>query len=313
MPSAFTPRRMLLAGRDAADLAADLADALPELDTRTVKHGPLSPEDAAWADGYTGFTVPPNLADSSIRWVHLPMAGVDRVVEELAGQDVVLTRTVGSMPHAIGTYVLAHLLAEAWHLREYAALQSRAEWQPLPSARVAARSVVVLGTGHIGAGVARVLRGAGYRAVGVNTRGGEAGDFDDVVALADAGPHLTACDALVNALPLTAATRGLVDAELLDRLDGAVVINVGRGATTDPDDLRAALDSGRVRHAVLDVFETEPLPATDWRWTHPAVTVTPHVSGPTEREDVVAAIVEAYEAFTSGRRPPLAVTVDRGY
>lgn len=313
MPDLFLPRRMLLAGRDATRLAADLADALPELATRTVRHGPLSAQDAAWADSYTGFTVPPNLADSGVRWVHLPMAGVDRVVTELAGRDVVLTRTVGSMPDAIGTYVLAHLLADAWHLREYADQQARAEWQPLTPARVPRRTVVVLGTGQIGAGVARALRGAGYRVVGANTRGTPAEGFPEVVALTEAGPQLATCDALVNALPLTDATRDLVDATLLDHLDGAVVVNVGRGATLVAADLRSALDSGRVRRAVLDVFETEPLPATDWRWTHPWVTVTPHVSGPTEPEDVVEAIVEAYRAFATGQRPPLTVALDRGY
>lgn len=307
------PQRMLLAGRDAAGLAADLATALPALETRTVRHGELSAEDAAWADSYTGFTVPPNLADSGIRWVHLPMAGVDRVVEDLAGRDVLLTRTVGGMPRAIGSYVLAHLLADAWHLREYAAQQLEARWEPLPSARVAGKTVVVLGTGEIGSGVAAALRGGGYRVVGANTRGTPAEDFDDVVPLADAGPHLASCAALVNALPLTDGTRDLVDATVLDQLDGAVVVNVGRGATLVPADLRAALDAGHVRRAVLDVVETEPLPADDWRWRDPRVTVTPHISGPTEPEDVVEAIVEAHAALLAGRPPTHVVDLGRGY
>lgn len=307
------PSRLLLAGRDAARLAADLAGALPAVETRTVAHGDLTPEDAAWAEGYCGFTVPANLAASGVRWVHLPMAGVDRVAPALRGTDVVLTRTVGGMPRAIGSYVLAHLLADAWQLREYAAQQARAEWRPLGPARVDGRSVVVLGTGEIGSGVAEVLRAAGYRAVGVNTHGRAAAAFDDVVALADAGPHLASCTALVNALPLTDGTRGLVDGRMLAQLDGAVVVNVGRGATLEPEDLRAALEAGHVRHAVLDVLETEPLPAADWRWSHPRVTLTPHVSGPTEHDDVVAALVAAHTALTEGRRPPHVVDLDRGY
>jgi len=310
---AFTPRRMLLAGHDAERVAADLARALPELETRTVRHGPLTEEDAAWADSYVGFTVPPGLERSGIRWMHLPMAGVDRVVADLAGTDVVLTRTVGAMPRRIGSYVLAHLLADAWHLREYAAQQLAAQWQPLEPARIAGRTVAVLGTGEIGSGVGQALRAGGYRAVGVNTRGTAAPAFDDVVALADAGPHLAECAALVAALPLTDATRGLVDADLLGRLDGAVLVNVGRGASLVPDDLRAALDAGHVRRAVLDVHESEPLPAEDWRWRDPRVTVTPHISGPTEPRDVVEAVLAAYEALAAGRRPPLAVDLGRGY
>lgn len=309
----FHPQRMLLAGRESNRLAADLADALPALETRTVRHGPLSAENAEWADSYTGFTVPPNLAESGIRWIHLPMAGVDRVLADLTGRDIVLTRTVGGMPRAIGSYVLAHLLAGAWHLREYAAQQLSAHWEPLESARVAGRTVVVLGTGEIGSGVAGALRPAGYRVIGANTRGTPAEAFDDVIALDDAGAHLASCTALVNALPLTDGTQDLINETLLSRLSGAVVVNVGRGASLVPGHLRAALDAGHVRRAVLDVHETEPLPAEDWRWTHPRVTVTPHVSGPTEPEDVVEAIVEAHEAFTAGRCPPHVVDLGRGY
>lgn len=313
MPDLFLPRRMLLAGRDATRLAADLADALPELATRTVRHGPLSAQDAAWADSYTGFTVPPNLADSGVRWVHLPMAGVDRVVTELAGRDVVLTRTVGSMPDAIGTYVLAHLLADAWHLREYADQQARAEWQPLTPARVPRRTVVVLGTGQIGAGVARALRGAGYRVVGANTRGTPAEGFPEVVALTEAGPQLATCDALVNALPLTDATRDLVDATLLDHLDGAVVVNVGRGATLVAADLRSALDSGRVRRAVLDVFETEPLPETSRFWSHPKVVLTPHNAADTDPDEISKYVARQIARFEAGGALENVVDRGRGY
>jgi len=311
--SGFRPKRMLLAGRDARRLAAELAVALPALETRTVQHGPLSAEEAAWADCFAGFSAPPNLGDSGIRWIHLLTAGVDRVVAGLAGRDVVLTRTLGGMPRAIGSYVLAHLLADAWHLREYAAQQLSAHWEPLESVRVAGRTAVVLGTGEIASGVAQALRPAGYRVIGVNTRGTPAAAFDDTVALPDAAPHLASCSALVNALPLTNATRDLVDETLLGELAGAVVVNVGRGATMVPDHLRAALDAGHVRRAVLDVHEIEPLPPEDWRWSHPHVTVTPHVSGRTAPEEVVAAIAAGYEALVADRRPPHDVDIARGY
>lgn len=308
-----TPRRMLLAGRHATRLATDLATALPELETRTAPHGTLTADDAAWADSYTGFTLPPNLADSGVRWVHLPMAGVDHIAGRLTGSDVVLTRTIGSMPRSIGSYVLTHLLADAWQLREYDAQQARGQWQEREPAPIDDRSVVVLGTGQIGAGVARALRAADHRTIGVNTRGGTNPDFDQVLALDDAATALGSCAALVNALPLTDATRGLVDASMLRRLTDAVVVNVGRGATVVAEDLRAALEAGYVRRAVLDVVETEPLPAGDWRWTHPGVTVTPHVSGPTRHEDVVAAIVDAYRALAAGKVPPHTLNRDRGY
>lgn len=301
---------MLLTGHLADRLADSLSTALPELATRTAQPDRLSAEDAAWADSYVGRTVPTNLARSGVRWVHVPAAGVERVVTNLPS-GIMLTRTIGSMPRSIGGYVLAQLLAHRWRLRDYAAHQSDARWQPLPVGRVGGRSVVVLGTGEIGSGVGRVLRSAGYRVVGVNTRGTPAADFDDVAALADV--DLSSCLALVNALPLTPATDGLIGASVLDRLRDAVVINVGRGSTIVTEDLRAALEAGSVARAVLDVFEAEPLPAEDWRWRHPLVVVTPHVSGPTYPEDVVEAIVECYQAFAAGLRPPHTADLGRGY
>lgn len=307
--------RMVLSGPLAAPVAERLAELVPDLATRVVPAGPLTPDDLAWADSWSGFDLPANLPRSRVRWVHSMAAGVDSMVGALAEEPgpLVLTRTVGAMPARIGTYVLAHVLDDALRLGDYRAQQARGEWRQLPTDDVAGRTAVVLGTGTIGSGVAAALRGAGLRVVGASRSGTPRPAFDDVVGLDELAPVLPACDVLVCALPLTGTTRGLVGNALLGRLGGSLVVNVGRGACVDPVALHGALDAGRVRRAVLDVVETEPLPAGDWRWSHPGVTLTPHVSGPTLPDDVAPAIARNRELLAAGVVPETAVDPRRGY
>lgn len=307
--------RMILSGPLAAPVADRLAELAPDLATRVVPAGPLAAADLAWADSWSGRDLPANLPRSRVRWVHSMTAGVDTMVGALADAagPLVLTRTIGAMPARIGTYVLAHVLDDALRLGDYRAQQTRGEWRQLPADDVPGRTAVVLGTGAIGSGVAAALRGAGLRVVGANRGGTPRPAFDDVVGLDALPAVLPACDVLVCALPLTETTRGLVEEALLGRLGGALVVNVGRGACVDPVALRGALDAGRVRRAVLDVVETEPLPAGDWRWSHPRVTLTPHVSGPTLPDDVAPAIVRNRELLAAGVVPGTAVDLRRGY
>ncbi|RPF26181.1 NAD(P)-dependent oxidoreductase [Georgenia muralis] len=322
----FLARRLLLAGELAPAVAEHLHERPgepdqpdgtdpgrgPDLELR-VLDAAATADDLAWADSFSGVAAPPGLTTAGIRWVHTMAAGVDGMVAALTGSDVVLTRTIGSMPRAIGTHVLAHVLPGLTHVADYRAQQDRHEWRRLEPARVERRRAVVLGTGEIGAGVAEVLRAVGFAVTGLSRSGRDRPGFDRVVALADGAADLVASDLLVLALPLTESTRGLVGPVVLGSLRGAVVVNVGRGATLDPGALRAALDAGSVRRAVLDVVETEPLPAEDWRWDHPGVTLTPHVSGPTEAADIAAELLAVRADLAAGRRPPTTVDLGRGY
>ena len=119
---------------------------------------------------------------------------------------------------------------------------------------------------------------------------------------------------LVNLLPLTAATNGILNATLFDRLaPGAAVINFGRGGHLQEGHLLAALQSGRLSHAVLDVFNEEPLPAGHPFWSHPRITVLPHVAASTDPESAAPIAAQNIAAFRAGRALTGVVSRSLGY
>ena len=112
---------------------------------------------------------------------------------------------------------------------------------------------------------------------------------------------MASAQVVINLLPLTPQTRGLINAEWLARLPrGAGLVNLARGAQVVDDDLLAALDAGQLGHAVLDVFHTEPLPANHRFWTHPKVTVLPHTAAQTDARSAAAVVARNIEALASG-------------
>ncbi|HMZ00448.1 MAG TPA: NAD(P)-dependent oxidoreductase, partial [Burkholderiaceae bacterium] len=134
----------------------------------------------------------------------------------------------------------------------------------------------------------------------------------DVRGGADAlAPLLADSDIVVNLLPLTPATRGLIDAGFIAQLPpGAALVNLARGAHVIDADLLAALDSGRLDHAVLDVFATEPLPIDHPFWRHPRVTLLPHAAALTDARSAAAVVAANLLALAEGRA--LVGVVDRG-
>jgi phosphoglycerate dehydrogenase-like enzyme len=139
--------------------------------------------------------------------------------------------------------------------------------------------MVVVGMGKIGTEIARLARVLGLHVVGVRRSAAKTEHVDEMRTPAELAALLPACDWLVIACPLTDETRGMVDASLLARLrPGARFINIGRGEIVDEPALIAALESGQLGGAYLDVFAQEPLPPDSPLWTLPNVVVTPHNS-----------------------------------
>jgi phosphoglycerate dehydrogenase-like enzyme len=237
-----------------------------------------------------GMPKPLFLAARRLRWVHTATAGVASLLfPEMMAADVALTNSAGIYGPPIAEHILAGVM---YFLRGFdvaGVLQRRGAWDPRPFATGAAwvREVaecrgLVLGTGGIGTEVARRFTALGARVTGVRrhpARGAPPG-FARVVALDAIDNEIGAADVFVLAAPLTPETRMVLTAERIARLPRqAIVCNVSRGALLDEPALTAALEAGRIRGAVLDVFAKEPLAPESALWQMPRVLQTPHVSG----------------------------------
>lgn len=209
----------------------------------------------------------------------------------------------------------AHALVRASRQFDgYERLQREGKWEPLPELDRSLWPVGVLGMGVMGARVAQSLAGLDYPVAGWS-RSGKAPAGVQAFGGAQALPDFLArTRVLINTLPLTDDTRDLMRHETLSQLmPGAYVINMGRGAHLVEEDLLALLQSGHVSGATLDVFRTEPLPAGHPFWTHPRVTVTPHIAALSLRRETIAQVAGKIRAFIKGEQVSGLVQRDRGY
>ncbi|NCD18367.1 MAG: hypothetical protein EOL89_00020 [Actinobacteria bacterium] len=260
------------------------------------------PSDAEirWADCFSAFRWP-SAVTVTPPWIHSMGIGVDGFLANGPVPEL-LTNTVGQMPQRMGQFVLSVILSHVHRLGEYASLQHRHKWEPRDH-RAWPAAVLLLGTGAASQGVARALKAHGTTIVGMNRRGTPTEGFDEVVTWEQACGRAASFAVVVGVLPLTGATRRMVDQRLLSGLDGALLVNVGRGATIDETALRVALDGGTVEAAHLDVHVHEPLQPLSWMWDHPGVRITPHVAALTTPEEAALALLEAAWSIRAGREP----------
>jgi glyoxylate/hydroxypyruvate reductase len=215
------------------------------------------------------------------------------------------------MVHAMAETVIASVID--WHRLRYLyrAQQRERAWkwqrQRLPSDR----TVGLLGLGELGAHAAARLVALGFNVCGWSRRPKQ---IAGVHCSTDLGEVLQRSDAVVCLLPLTPQTRGVLNGAALARMrEGGCLVNVARGAHVVLPDLLAALETGQLAHAYLDVFETEPLPADSPLWGHPGLTITPHVAALTEPRTAIAKIVQNVERVRRGEPPLNAVDRGAGY
>jgi glyoxylate/hydroxypyruvate reductase A len=234
--------------------------------------------------------------------------GVENIINDPElPKGVPLARLIDpGMVAAMGETVIAHVLDWHRHFYCYRKFQEERQWKRRRQYLASDRTVGILGLGELGGTIAMKLKGMGFNVAGWSRR---PKTLDGVFCSTDLSEVVGKSDALVCLLPLTPDTKGILNKKTLGMIrKGGCIINVARGGHQVVPDIVAALDSGHLEHAYLDVFEPEPLPSDDPLWAHPKVTVTPHMAAFTEPRTSVGRIAENIERIRRGE--PAAHTVD---
>jgi len=298
--------------------APALKAAEPRLDVRGWH--PREALDDPWladAEGLFVWQLPAGLVQRMPRlaWIQNSGAGLDHLLAhpELPPH-VPVTRADGQFGLWMARYTVGHLLTEVLRIDEARAAQAERRWASrLVPEDLAGRLALVVGFGRIGRQIGRALRELGLEVHGF-VRGVREDPEFPLHPAGELGDWLGRARVLVLCAPLTAETRGLVDARLLALGHaGLTLVNVGRGELVVVPDLLEALDQGRLGRAVLDVFPQEPLEPGSPLWDHPRVVVTPHHSGPSVPAALIPDILENLRRFAEGAPILDAVDRERGY
>ena len=236
---------------------------------------------------------------SRCKFVQLISAGYDAIDQTPRPAGVRFARVVGLWGGVTAEHALALLLGLTRRLRDTFAAQQAMEWRDSlrpEMETIDGASAAIVGTGEIGSAIAGRLRCLGADVTGISRSGSAHPAFHRVLAADKAGPALAASDIVILAVPLTPETALLADSAFFSGLKRrALFVNVARGGVVDQAALIAALESGHLTGAAIDVTEPEPLPPQDPLWAAPNLLITPHVGGgaPPRFYDRLAAYVAA--------------------
>lgn len=239
-------------------------------------------------------------------------AGVDGILaDEALPPDLPIVRLADrGLTVSMTEYVLLHVLRYHRRVPELEAQQRARQWRPLDYPLPWKRRVGIMGLGALGGDAAAKLVMLGFDTAGWSRSRKRLEGVACFAGQSELAPFLARSEILVCLLPLTPATAGILDARCFAALPrGAFLVNAARGGHLVAEDLLAALDSGQIAHATLDVFTPEPLPPEHPFWTHPRITVTPHTASLTHAETAAPVLIEGMRAIREGR--PVANLVDR--
>ena len=250
----------------------------------------------------------------NLRWLQSTFAGVEPLVTSGCRKDYLLTGVKNIFGPLMSEYVFAAILAHSRDSAYYQRCQLDKLWQPKPYQSLSKKTIAIVGLGSIGLHLAQTAMHFGLKVVGVNRTGKTVKGLDNVVALSALEDQLSDADFVVLTLPATALTENLVDKNFLGKLKKqAVLINVGRGALVQEQDLVLALERGDLAAAVLDVFKSEPLAVESPLWHAPNVTLTPHNAAVTFADDIAEIFAKNYQRFMLGKTLNYVIDFEQGY
>jgi phosphoglycerate dehydrogenase-like enzyme len=318
------PPRVVLIGRD-----TELHALLPQLQqvapgVKLVEISAATPRDIAAADAAIGDCSPELLARAQhLQWIQWDSAGVERCVQQplVRERRPLITNMQRTAAPSMAEHVLALMLALSRHLPLFIHEQEQAHWaswnEAPPSADLEGKTLLVVGLGGIGTEVASRAHALGMRVIATRASGHAGPDYVSYVGLPDELLKLTRdADFIVNCAPLTAQTSGIFNQEFFGAMKrSAFFLSVGRGKSTVTADLIAALGSGRIAGAGLDVVDPEPLPADHPLWRAPNLIITPHVSAhtPAALANYGLLLRENLRRYVAGEPMLSVVDIERGY
>ena len=320
----WRPPRVVLIGRgeELHELLPQLQQAAPGV--RLVEISAATPRDIAAADAAIGDCSPEVLARAQhLQWIQWGAAGVERCVQQplVRERRPLITNMQRTAAPSMAEHVLALMLALSRHLPLFMREQQQAHWvswdQAPALSDLEGKTVLVVGLGGIGTEVASRAHALGMRIIATRASGHTGPDYASYVGLPDELLKLTGeADFVVNCAPLTAQTTAIFNQEFFGTMKrSAFFISVGRGKSTVTADLVAALGSGRIAGAGLDVVDPEPLPADHPLWRAPNLIITPHVSAdtPAYLANYGLLLRENLRRYVAGEPMLSVVDIERGY
>ncbi len=280
-----------------------------DLEARAGLLGEIAPADADYIIHATGGPISDFAPFTNTRAVLSLWAGVEKIVGNTTLTQPLCRMVDDGLRQGMVEWVVGHVLRAHLGMDHYVC-QKPVTWEQHVPPLAADRSVTVLGLGELGSAAATALAQLGFRVTGWSR---SPRDVAGVRCLAGQEnlPHaLASAEILVGLLPQTPETIDLLNAERLALLPkGSFIINAGRGTLIVDDALIAALDNEQIAHATLDVFRTEPVPSDHPFWSHPGVTISPHIAAATRASTAAEKIAENIARAESGQ--PLLHVVDR--
>ncbi|TVT27605.1 D-2-hydroxyacid dehydrogenase [Salinicoccus cyprini] len=259
----------------------------PELEYRFRKTAEMTDEDREWCEIFitygSNFNEDDVKAFKNLEWMMVMSAGLDDLPLERLDH-VHITNAKGIHKIQMTEYTVGLLLSFYKDFNQLKADQNNAHWRKnARTEEIYGKTVHLLGTGSIGAHLAKVLRVFGTEVVGYNTTGHAVEGFDRTHSIGELEQHINEADIIINILPSTDETRGMLETDLFEKMkESAVFVNIGRGDIMTDETISQVLEQGMIRHMILDVFNQEPLPGNHVFYTYDNLTITPHASSKTE-------------------------------
>jgi phosphoglycerate dehydrogenase-like enzyme len=306
--------------KDASALAEEIANAWPQPHALNICQAVTTSEQIN-PDKVEVLLADPNLAAkvidqcTGLKWCQSTWAG-NAPLLNLDKSDYILTGVKGVFGKLMREYVFAYLLQYARNIPAFAHNQNHQPpiWEESPRAPLTGKTLGILGAGSIAQALIPVAKSFEMKVIGLSRSGQAVDGFDDVYAATDLLKFAQEADHVVNLMPDTPATTGVLNQAFFGALKlHSMFINAGRGSAIIEDALLNALDNGTLQAAVLDVFTQEPLPEKHPFWTHPKVVVTAHTAAVSSPEDVASVFVANAKRYIANEALHYQFDFNKGY